>query len=1268
MIVRFLSLLLVIQTSAASCPHESQTLRTFSEIFGTEITKSQTLTITENVLLDIESLEVDYIEIVQEGSLVFNQGIDITIKTKGINVKGNGALVIGSSECRHTDNVLIVLEGRRTVNRDALAKEGEKYIAVHDNGRLDIHGIERRSWTKLSATVDRFNAEPIDYHHQSTDAASNAKMGFCINVLNSDLSYSDYVTFGLRTTSVDRQERTIVKMAQYMSEISDGSVVGFTLSKQFIILDEVDFSAFCKFIEELVGMETGELLLRQAQQYDTFSLVFVVGGDNYDQSLQQQIGLQTTEARSGIVYQGKKIAAISKITPQLDAWIDFRVMDLELGYPEVTVTHDISTWKAGDQVLFTSTDFAWNHAEVRTIKEITGDRSFTLTHEFDYRHFGEIEDGVDMRGEVALLTRNVKIQGDQQRGCPAENSNCDEKDTKFIDTHGGHLKVFQFSSVVIEGAEFQFMGQLSDRGNYPIHFHMCEDITGKTALIRANSIHHTFRRAITVHGTFGTSEEQPGVQLIDNVAYHNFGHAYFLEDGAEKATILIGNLGASTRNIVNDFVTDRSKATTFWITNPKTVLIDNVAAGSEGFGIWYTFPLEPVGPSKGLAYEFEEAKRTPLWTIDNNVVHSNMRGGFNFDFILEDENGKVAACMRYTPSMNPLDEDSLGMEVQINRLTAYKNRDINVWLRGGWFDIYQLSGGTQQMFVKKSLFIGQSRGNSEEDGYPDAITPMDLGQYLGVVFHDGPTYFQNCWFNGFNSNGSYISGALGFAPKKKFHSSIVSSVTDMRFGFIDGINGNRVSDGLIDDSVQGVADFDNDETATFRDADGSVTRCPNDVSEWNGPVQVLKAEPSFLTEGCTYRDNWNMAICQGTYGKIHVGHPQADEDFDKSGQMRRRSFDDADEIYIEDHTNLPLTEYTVMLGSDTYYYEFQYTNEFPMSFRINAIGVEKYKSVILGVCLPEGVTSDDMFIGVRTPTDNAFSGIQMTWVDDLEDLRDDTTMRKVYLEGRMLYIRISSKKERNEHWDRHDTDHCAGDECPRVNIIMDKKFDYTPCFSTDVSQLSNTEVLNSVDDLDCTLPSSQPEADWGARDTLSNEDGNWGEWSGWSQCCNEGGNVVERTRFRLCDDPAPRGDGAACSGEELQLSECPFDCPVDGTQSEWSDWSECFCDGIAVGSGGVRTSNRVCTVANGGEFCKGSLTKVAMCRKKCGLLNENSVNGEWTEWSEWSDCFCDGVAEGSMGAQTRRRTCTGTANFGDFCSGQSDDYRSCDNDCVPELD
>jgi hypothetical protein len=65
----------------------------------------------------------------------------------------------------------------------------------------------------------------------------------------------------------------------------------------------------------------------------------------------------------------------------------------------------------------------------------------------------------------------------------------------------------------------------------------------------------------------------------------------------------------------------KSKGLSFWFFGSVCCIISHF----QGFGIWYTFPREPVGPSTGLAYQYEEAKHTAMWTFDNNVVHSNER-------------------------------------------------------------------------------------------------------------------------------------------------------------------------------------------------------------------------------------------------------------------------------------------------------------------------------------------------------------------------------------------------------------------------------------------------------------------------------------------------------------------------------------------------------------------------------------------------------------------------------------------------------------------
>ena len=65
---------------------------------------------------------------------------------------------------------------------------------------------------------------------------------------------------------------------------------------------------------------------------------------------------------------------------------------------------------------------------------------------------------------------------------------------------------------------------------------------------------------------------------------------------------------------------------------------------------------------------------------------------------------------------------------------------------------------------------------------------FSMNHFLGVVFYDGPIYIEKTWFNGFETVAEeYAGAALGFNPRNKFTSSIVSNVTDLRFGFIDKV-------------------------------------------------------------------------------------------------------------------------------------------------------------------------------------------------------------------------------------------------------------------------------------------------------------------------------------------------------------------------------------------------------------------------------------------------------------------------------------------------
>ena len=61
----------------------------------------------------------------------------------------------------------------------------------------------------------------------------------------------------------------------------------------------------------------------------------------------------------------------------------------------------------------------------------------------------------------------------------------------------------------------------------------------------------------------------------------------------------------------------------FWITNPANSVINNVAAGGDGTGIWFIYPDEPLPPSREFkVMEPGEASRTMIKQFYNNVGHS----------------------------------------------------------------------------------------------------------------------------------------------------------------------------------------------------------------------------------------------------------------------------------------------------------------------------------------------------------------------------------------------------------------------------------------------------------------------------------------------------------------------------------------------------------------------------------------------------------------------------------------------------------------------
>lgn len=90
----------------------------------------------------------------------------------------------------------------------------------------------------------------------------------------------------------------------------------------------------------------------------------------------------------------------------------------------------------------------------------------------------------------------------------------------------------------IRFAEFREVGQPKIIGRYPIHFHMNGEMT--ESYVYGNSIHDSYARCVTIHGTHY-------LRVENNVGFNAKGHGIFMEDGVETNNFIIGNLILGSR-------------------------------------------------------------------------------------------------------------------------------------------------------------------------------------------------------------------------------------------------------------------------------------------------------------------------------------------------------------------------------------------------------------------------------------------------------------------------------------------------------------------------------------------------------------------------------------------------------------------------------------------------------------------------------------------------------------------------------------------------
>jgi hypothetical protein len=299
----------------------------------------------------------------------------------------------------------------------------------------------------------------------------------------------------------------------------------------------------------------------------------------------------------------------------------------------IKVWDDVSDWQVGQQVFITTTHFndsvPVHQNEIKTLAEVSG-KMLRFTTPLEFSHYG----GTEYQAEVGLLTRNIKIQGDE---ASAKNT--------FGGRGGNGVHILLTSPLAhVSGLEIYRGGQTNHMARYSFHFHMIGNASG--AYITDSSIHSSFYRCITVHGSNST-------KVSRNTCFDILGNAIYIEDGVEELNRIEYNLGAFINPILPtanptgwfDFINPPSDnclsqnsqcgvevisndnvlipadvaPAAFYNTNPNNEWYGNAASG--GF-TGYSFVQLPEAIGLHVDKGFLSPMNRPLKLFDGNTVHS----------------------------------------------------------------------------------------------------------------------------------------------------------------------------------------------------------------------------------------------------------------------------------------------------------------------------------------------------------------------------------------------------------------------------------------------------------------------------------------------------------------------------------------------------------------------------------------------------------------------------------------------------------------------
>ncbi|XP_076471805.1 cell migration-inducing and hyaluronan-binding protein-like [Babylonia areolata] len=1053
---------------------------------GTKVIIPRGTKILFNVAVNLRSLEIE-----PGAELIWADLPNLQLKTGHILV--DGAFHMGSSSCRFTQEASIVLTGRSD-SKDYISEDDaqtRKVILVRKGGTFEVHGRRKTSWTRLAQSLPLLSDVPcaVVYNHSDHATypfAADRSVGLHVIVWNTDASVFDY--------GVYRQFETL---QQFIANIPVGKIIGMTaygkngLGKREKAKD--DFRILDSVIENQLG---GKLYAEtKPTEFDSYSLLTIKGSPSSTKEHFKHNGRRDVDFYQDFLYlHVDSTDLVFQVATSARTVGDyFRVLQASAALPVLELADNVRGWQPGDRIVVASTDYDWRQAEVREVIRCDhcGPSQVRVNATFRYRHYGNFTYNVDERAEVGLLTRNIVIEGEVEEECYSTNrwekTLCD----RFRrDTFGGHIKFLRdFKSVHVQGAELYHMGQQNGMGSYPLHFHMCDEARG--AWLRDNSIHHTFSRCITVHGT-------DGLQVSGNVCYLHVGHGFFLEDSVEQNNVLSHNLGLGTmfgtllmsdssktwckKDYSASLAISCAEVSTFWITHPNNDVSNNAAAGSDCHGFMYVFADVPLGPSYDRQLVLGKvtpghAKSYPIKRFYNNVAHSNERSGIFLDSYISAGgkgprdlnvplNGIVQSENEYEPRDPPGDVNGTRVWTKMERVTAYKNKQNNMWVKGGNLNVtfssladaatQSFSGGCTGFWTGVSLEYSVLIGRTDNVGQPriwkemarsgeelsmqfnGSIGKTPWNTITGVGIYQGPMFVKHSYFDRFATrywNDAWkgklgrrpvsYAGAISFKKDSTYPTYTSQYITNLTFGYCDDQNnGHYVFFG--DPNTYNTYDWEDrcgPKNAFTYDKDGSVTGTPH--------TAIVRDRPFTRGRDCLPHKDWGMTVCPYRYVKVEFKGDDgslSNELHDHYPLVARRD-DNPQDIFVQKATQrmeyLMRTHSSFVVGLNTTLKG----AAFPSEFRVFGYGVEKQDVVRVGLCVPKDLTN----FTILSDYPVSINKWDFTPVYSLRALDADRTRNAIFHDIRngILFFKVWSRHDRT-----NDSQLCPAGHCYKLRIVM----------------------------------------------------------------------------------------------------------------------------------------------------------------------------------------------------------------------------------------